>query len=59
MNFTPWRPACRPVFFPAAPMDRHITATLVRQIAAMGGDVRPFVPPAVADALAARSRKRS
>ena len=33
---------------------RPITATLVRQIAAMGGDVRPFVPAAVADRLSAR-----
>jgi pantetheine-phosphate adenylyltransferase len=28
--------------------------TLVRQIAAMGGDVRPFVPAVVAERLAAR-----
>jgi pantetheine-phosphate adenylyltransferase len=30
---------------------RPITATLVRQIAAMGGDVGPFVPPMVAARL--------
>jgi len=30
---------------------RHITATLVRQIAAMGGDVSPFVPAAVNERL--------
>ncbi|MEM1039506.1 MAG: pantetheine-phosphate adenylyltransferase [Pseudomonadota bacterium] len=41
------------VFLPSSPENRPITATLVRQIAAMGGDVTPFVPPAVADALAA------
>jgi len=35
------------VFLPSAPGDRHITATLVRQIAAMGGDVSPFVPASV------------
>jgi pantetheine-phosphate adenylyltransferase len=35
------------VFVPASPMVRPITATLVRQIAAMGGDVSAFVPPAV------------
>jgi pantetheine-phosphate adenylyltransferase len=29
-------------------MVRPITATLVRQIAGMGGDVSAFVPPAVA-----------
>ena len=39
------------VFIPAAPGSRHITATLVRQIAAMGGDVSAFVPGAVAAAL--------
>jgi pantetheine-phosphate adenylyltransferase len=41
------------VFVPASPGARHITATLVRQIAAMGGDITPFVPPAVAQRLAA------
>ena len=36
------------VFVPASVAVRPITATLVRQIAAMGGDVSAFVPPAVA-----------
>jgi len=47
MNGTmaPW---LQTVFLPASPEARHITATLVRQIAAMGGDVTPFVPPLVA-----------
>lgn len=40
------------VFLPASPPVRHITATLVRQIARMGGDVRPFVPAVVALRLA-------
>ena len=39
------------VFLPASPAVRHITATLVRQIAAMGGDISPFVPAAVNDRL--------
>lgn len=39
------------VFLPASPAVRPITATLVRQIASMGGDVGPFVPPAVAERL--------
>jgi pantetheine-phosphate adenylyltransferase len=47
-------PDLRTVFLPAAPAVRHITATLVRQIAAMGGDVTPFVPPAVAKMIAMR-----
>ncbi|MGE3149639.1 MAG: pantetheine-phosphate adenylyltransferase [Pseudorhodoplanes sp.] len=39
------------VFLPASPAVRPITATLVRQIAKMGGDVSPFVPAAVAAQL--------
>ncbi|HEY6256825.1 MAG TPA: pantetheine-phosphate adenylyltransferase [Xanthobacteraceae bacterium] len=42
------------VFLPASPAVRPITATLVRQIASMGGDVSPFVPPAVAARLKAK-----
>ena len=44
-------PDVQTFFIPAAPGSRHITATLVRQIAAMGGDVSAFVPKAVAEAL--------
>ena len=33
------------MFLPASVAVRPITATLVRQIAAMGGDVSAFVPP--------------
>jgi pantetheine-phosphate adenylyltransferase len=44
-------PEIQTVFIPAATGSRHITATLVRQIAAMGGDVSAFVPKAVAAAL--------
>jgi len=39
------------VFLPASPIVRPITATLVRQIAAMGGDISAFVPNAVAHRL--------
>lgn len=45
-------PGIPTVFLPASPAVRHITATLVRQIARMGGDVRPFVPAVVAERLA-------
>ena len=38
-------PEVHTVFVPASPAVRPITATLVRQIAAMGGDVSAFVPP--------------
>ena len=44
-------PAVETVFLPASPISRPITATLVRQIASMGGDVSPFVPPSVAARL--------
>jgi pantetheine-phosphate adenylyltransferase len=47
-------PELQTVFIPASPSVRTITATLVRQIAAMGGEIRPFVPAAVAQALAAK-----
>ena len=42
------------VFLPASVAVRPITATLVRQIAAMGGDVSAFVPPQVAASLKAK-----
>ena len=40
-------PGIQSVFLPASPIVRPITATLVRQIAGMGGDVSSFVPAAV------------
>ena len=53
MNAT-MAPAVQTVFLPAAPAVRPITATLVRQIASMGGDVSPFVPPPIAVRLKAK-----
>ena len=47
-------PGVQTVFMPASPAVRHITATLVRQIAAMGGDISSFAPPAVVAALKAK-----
>ncbi|MCB1412497.1 MAG: pantetheine-phosphate adenylyltransferase [Xanthobacteraceae bacterium] len=47
-------PGVQTVFVPASVAVRPITATLVRQIAAMGGDVSAFVPPSVADSLKAK-----
>jgi pantetheine-phosphate adenylyltransferase len=44
-------PKIQTVFLPASPAVRPITATLVRQIAAMGGDVSSFVPAKVAARL--------
>ncbi|KIZ33870.1 MULTISPECIES: pantetheine-phosphate adenylyltransferase [Rhodopseudomonas] len=44
-------PTVQTVFLPASVGVRPITATLVRQIAAMGGDVSAFVPDEVAASL--------
>ena len=51
-------PKIQTVFLPASPAVRPITATLVRQIAAMGGDVSAFVPPKVAVRLKRKFAKR-
>lgn len=53
MNAT-LKPQVQTVFLPASPIARPITATLVRQIAAMGGDVSAFVPPVVLARLQSR-----
>ena len=44
-------PEIQTVFLPASPAVRPITATLVRQIARMGGDITSFVPAPVAARL--------
>ena len=44
-------PEVHTVFVPASVAVRPITATLVRQIAGMGGDLTAFVPPSVAASL--------
>jgi pantetheine-phosphate adenylyltransferase len=51
-------PAIQTVFIPATPATRHVTGTLVRQIAAMGGDVSKFVPDFVAKKLSAQYAKK-
>ncbi|MDX5592842.1 pantetheine-phosphate adenylyltransferase [Pseudovibrio sp. SPO723] len=47
-------PEVKTVFLPSSPPMRPITATLVRQIAKMGGDYAPFVPKCVVGRLQAR-----
>jgi pantetheine-phosphate adenylyltransferase len=47
-------PDIETVFTPASVAVRPITATLIRQIAAMGGDFTPFVPASVAKSLKAK-----
>ncbi len=52
-------PQVQTVFLPASPLVRPIAATLVRQIAGMGGDVSAFVPAAVAARLAKKRGAKS
>lgn len=49
-------PDLQTIFLPASPAVRPISATLVRQVAGMGGDVSAFVPPPVAEKLARKFR---
>jgi pantetheine-phosphate adenylyltransferase len=44
-------PDIQTIFIPSSPATRPITATLVRQIARLGGDASAFVPPLVARKL--------
>ncbi len=52
-------PELQTVFLPASPAVRPITATLVRQIAGMGGDVSAFVPAPVAARLTQKFTTKS
>ena len=52
-------PEVQTVFLPASPMVRPITATLVRQIAGMGGEISAFVPATVAARLKAKFAGKS
>ncbi|MBO6509741.1 MAG: pantetheine-phosphate adenylyltransferase [Roseibium sp.] len=52
-------PDIKTVFLPASPSVRHITATLVRQIAKMGGEISAFVPEPVAEPLRQRTNSDS
>ena len=49
-------PDLETVFLASSPQTRHIAASLVRQIASMGGDVSPFVPDMIAKALEAHRK---
>ena len=51
-------PSVHTVFLPASPEVRHITASLVRQIAQMGGNVESFVTAATATRLANKLAKK-
>lgn len=44
--------AVETVFLLPNPAHAHVSSSLVRQVAALGGDISPYVPPAVARHLA-------
>jgi pantetheine-phosphate adenylyltransferase len=48
-------PELQTVFLPSSPYVRHISATLVREIAQLGGDISAFVPKNVLEALRAKA----
>lgn len=50
-------PGIETVFVAATPGVRHIAASLVRQIAVMGGDASAFVSPAVAKRLKSKAKQ--
>lgn len=52
-------PGISTVFLPSSPDVRPITATLVRQIAKMGGDVSAFVPASVVAKMKAKFAGKS
>ena len=52
-------PDIQTVFLPASPAVRPITATLVRQIGKMGGDITAFVPAPVAARMKAKFAGKS
>jgi pantetheine-phosphate adenylyltransferase len=39
------------VFLLPNPANAHVSSSLVRQVSALGGDVSPYVPPAVHEYL--------
>ena len=51
-------PAIETVFLMAREQYSHISGTLLRQIASLGGDLTKFVPPEVQQALVDRARGR-
>jgi pantetheine-phosphate adenylyltransferase len=47
------------VFLPTAPQWSYVSSSLVREVALLGGDVTPFLPPGIADRILERVRERS
>jgi pantetheine-phosphate adenylyltransferase len=46
-------------FLPTAPELAYVSSSLVREVASLGGDVTPFVTPAVLARITARLRERA
>lgn len=46
------------VFVASAPAWSFVSSSLVREVAGLGGDVTPFLPPAVADRVRSRAEQR-
>ena len=44
-------PRCETVFLMPSPEYSFVSSTMIREIAGMGGDIQPFVPPQVCRAL--------
>jgi len=44
------------IFMLPSPEHAHVSSSLVRQVAALGGNIAPYVPPAVADYLRSRDQ---
>ncbi|MET0695604.1 MAG: pantetheine-phosphate adenylyltransferase [Propionibacteriaceae bacterium] len=45
------------VFLPTAPQWSYVSSSLVREVAFLGGDVTPFLPPGIAEQTIARARQ--
>ena len=46
------------VFVASAPAWSYVSSSLVREVAGLGGDVTPFLPPAVAERVRSRAQER-
>jgi pantetheine-phosphate adenylyltransferase len=52
-------PGIETVFLAPSVQWSHVSSSLTREVASLGGDVSPFVPPAAAKALAAQFPRRA
>jgi pantetheine-phosphate adenylyltransferase len=52
-------PQCETVFLMPSPGCSFVSSTMIREIARLGGDVSPFVPPQICDEVVRRFREVS